>query len=810
MSPDSPIRSLGIAAAVVALLAGLALTVGRPVATRLDGALLALLQVAANRPVAAQVLWIDVSPAAADAPPSRGEVAAAVEAARTGGARTIVLAVPLDQPEDNADLAGVRSFLESSDAPTDAATRARLVAWAAELDHDTRLEAAIRAAGNVVLMTRAGTDGAPGLPPLERFATPARGIGVEPVGSPDADGVTRSEPLLVGGGTAAGGTPSLAFAAWLAASGARADSVRVQGRLVTAGTQRLRAGSGTAWLPQYGQRAGDAGGTPHARLKEMTARQPQASFAGRVVVVGPAAGRIDVATGAGMPRAEALTQRIGNLLRGDYAVMLGFARGIGFLLLLLAILWAGLVAPRLAAAARLAATLAIVIALAGLEVALLAQGGTWLPLVLPALALLLATLAVATVPEPRAAPVERHTSVVPAMPRPGGRSSAARPAAGKPAAAGVPAGNGASPSAAAAAAAAGEAGTPPAERTEPMNPASPGQPGPASRRKVVTVSEEPSESGPPTPYTSLREISRAIEARREEPTRAEAAELLLGRSKRPARPRLGRYELERELGKGAMGTVFLGRDPRINRVVAIKAIPIVDEFAENDLPEARNRFFREAEMAGRLKHPGIVTVHDAGEDGGIAWIAMEYVRGRVLSEFAVPERLLPPMQALEICARIADALDYAHTENVIHRDIKPANVIFDPVSLATKITDFGIARLTDSSATRTGVVLGTPSFMSPEQLEARNVTGRSDLFSLGVTLFQLLAGQLPFRSDSMTGLMDKIANTPHPPMRSIRPDLPSCVAAIVDRALMKEQAMRYATAGEMARALRACARTLSA
>ena len=343
-----------------------------------------------------------------------------------------------------------------------------------------------------------------------------------------------------------------------------------------------------------------------------------------------------------------------------------------------------------------------------------------------------------------------------------------------------------------------------------MNPASMGQTAPAMRRTVVTAVEEPPESAPPTPYTSLREISRAIEARREEPTRAEAADLLLGRSKRPARPHLGRYELERELGRGAMGTVFLGRDPRINRVVAIKAIPIVDEFAENDLAEARIRFFREAEMAGRLKHPGIVTVHDAGEDGGIAWIAMEYVRGRVLSEFAVPERLLPPMQVLEICARVADALDYAHTENVIHRDIKPANVIFDPVSLAAKITDFGIARLTDSSATRTGVVLGTPSFMSPEQLEARNVTGRSDLFSLGVTLFQLLAGQLPFRADSITGLMDKIANAPHPPMRSIRPDLPPCVSAIVDRALMKEQAMRFATAGEMARALRGCARTLSA
>jgi serine/threonine-protein kinase len=308
---------------------------------------------------------------------------------------------------------------------------------------------------------------------------------------------------------------------------------------------------------------------------------------------------------------------------------------------------------------------------------------------------------------------------------------------------------------------------------------------------------------------SLKQINAALEARREEPSRAEVADMLLGRSKRPAKPRLGRYELEREIGHGAMGTVYFGRDPTINRVVAVKAIPIVEEFSEADLADARGRFFREAEMAGRLKHPSIVTVYDAGEDGGIAWIAMEYVQGRMLSEFSVSDRLLPPAQALEVCARIADALDYAHSNDVIHRDIKPANVLFNPETLDTKITDFGIARLTNSSATRSGIVLGTPSFMAPERLEGRNVTGRSDLFALGVTLFQLLAGQLPFRADSMAGLMDKITNSQHPPLKTIRPDLPPCTSAIVDRALQKNPADRFATAGEMARFLRACARACS-
>jgi eukaryotic-like serine/threonine-protein kinase len=259
-----------------------------------------------------------------------------------------------------------------------------------------------------------------------------------------------------------------------------------------------------------------------------------------------------------------------------------------------------------------------------------------------------------------------------------------------------------------------------------------------------------------------------------------------------------------------MGTVYLGRDPRINRVVAIKAIPIVEEFTESELAEARARFFREAEMAGRLRHPGIVTVYDAGEDGGVAWIAMEYLQGEILSQYTVPERLLPPATALEVVARIADALDYAHSQDVVHRDIKPANVLYDPATRQIKITDFGIARLTNTSATRSGIVLGTPSFMAPEQLEGRNVTGRSDLFALGVTLFQLLAGQLPFRADSMTGLMQKIATSQHPPLKTIRPDLPPCVTSIIDRSLQKDPAQRYGTGGEMAKALRACARSLSA
>jgi CHASE2 domain-containing sensor protein/predicted Ser/Thr protein kinase len=268
---------------------------------------------------------------------------------------------------------------------------------------------------------------------------------------------------------------------------------------------------------------------------------------------------------------------------------------------------------------------------------------------------------------------------------------------------------------------------------------------------------------------------------------------------------LGRYEIERELGKGAMGTVYLGRDPKINRVVAIKAIPLAEEFEEDDLQEARARFFREAEMAGRLNHPAIVTVYDAGEDHGLAYIAMEYLRGTHLSHFTEAARVLPFKNTMLLVARVADALYYAHRQNVVHRDIKPANIMFNPDADELKITDFGIARLTDTSRTKTGIVLGTPSFMSPEQLEGRPLDGRSDQFALGVSLYQLLCGQLPFRAESMPRLMQKIATEPHASVRLVRPELPECIDPILTRTLAKSADDRYAHCGEMASALRACA-----
>ena len=274
---------------------------------------------------------------------------------------------------------------------------------------------------------------------------------------------------------------------------------------------------------------------------------------------------------------------------------------------------------------------------------------------------------------------------------------------------------------------------------------------------------------------------------------------------RPDRAMLGRYRLERELGRGSMGKVYLAHDPQIGRQVALKTMGLSREFEGHELAEARARFFREAEMAGRLRHPDIVAIFDASEEAGLAFIAMEYVQGHDLLRYTLPGRLLPVPVVLETLARVALALHYAHTQGVVHRDIKPANVMIDTETGAIKVTDFGIASITNSCRTRTGLVLGTPSFMSPEQMAGRRVDGRTDLYSLGVMLFQLLTGTLPHASESMSQLMYQIANEPAPDVRTLRPELPEELANVIALALEKRPEVRYADGGQIATDLRAVA-----
>ncbi len=273
------------------------------------------------------------------------------------------------------------------------------------------------------------------------------------------------------------------------------------------------------------------------------------------------------------------------------------------------------------------------------------------------------------------------------------------------------------------------------------------------------------------------------------------------------KPTLGRYEIVKELGRGAMGIVYLGKDPKIHRSVAIKTMRL-DEVDADELPDVKMRFFREAESAGKLSHPNIVTIFDAGEEQDLAYIAMEVLDGVDLKDLCKKRNLLPVKRTLEIVTKISEALDYAHSQNVVHRDIKPANIMVMPDG-TVKVTDFGIAKITTSAKTQTGIVLGTPSYMSPEQLSGTKVDGRSDLFSLGVVLFEMLTGERPFQGESVATLMYVIANQPHPSPYELRPDLPKTVGAVIDRALQKDAAKRYQRGLEMAQELRAVMQSLT-
>jgi serine/threonine-protein kinase len=268
------------------------------------------------------------------------------------------------------------------------------------------------------------------------------------------------------------------------------------------------------------------------------------------------------------------------------------------------------------------------------------------------------------------------------------------------------------------------------------------------------------------------------------------------------------FRLQNQLGRGATATVYKAVDERNGSVIALKMLALVDDWPDDLLDEAKLRLLREADAAGSLAHPDIVEIREAGEHEGLVYLAMEYVEGVNLGMHATEGRMLPPRLVAEMCARVADALYFAHQRGVIHRDIKPANIVFDQRNRRVRVMDFGVARLENSRATRTGVILGSPSYMAPEQLDARPVTAQSDLFSLGVTVFQLLTGMLPFRSDSIPGLMQKISGEPHPPLRVVRPDLPASLSAVIDRALEKDPDMRFRSGAEMAQALRDCAREI--
>jgi serine/threonine-protein kinase len=264
---------------------------------------------------------------------------------------------------------------------------------------------------------------------------------------------------------------------------------------------------------------------------------------------------------------------------------------------------------------------------------------------------------------------------------------------------------------------------------------------------------------------------------------------------------LGRYQVERELGRGAMGVVYLGTDPKIARQVAIKTLNY-HAFEAAQIASLKARFFREAEAAGRLNHPAIVTVYDVGEERDLAYIAMDYVDGQPASAYVHKDNLLAVADVYRLVADVAEALHYAHEHGVVHRDIKPGNIMYRAQNKQTKVADFGIARIVDDSRTRTGDILGSPIYMSPEQLKGAKVSGASDLYSLGVSFYQLLTGELPFKSDSLANLAYQIVNKKHKSVRDHRKELPASAARIINKAMQKDPAKRFADGAAMAEAIR--------
>ena len=264
--------------------------------------------------------------------------------------------------------------------------------------------------------------------------------------------------------------------------------------------------------------------------------------------------------------------------------------------------------------------------------------------------------------------------------------------------------------------------------------------------------------------------------------------------------KIGRYDIEGTIGRGAMGVVYRARDPIIGRALAIKVVSLSGGLSDDAKKEYRQRFFREAQAAGNLHHPNIVTVFDAGEERGVPYLVMELVEGESLAQRLKRAGKLSVEEASSIARQVAAGLAYAHEKGVVHRDIKPANILLDAKGRAA-ITDFGVARLSASDLTRTGEILGTPNFMSPEQVLGQALDGRSDLFSLGVVYYLMLTGERPFKGEEVSAICYNVVHSePVPPVSSLA--LPGEVAGVLERLLCKSPAERFADGEAAAAALR--------
>ena len=750
-------------------------------------------------------------------PWSRDVYAKLVDQLSGAGAKTIVLTPSLSERQSDQGLAYIRKMREvmaHQGDPSPAAAELMRLAIEAEsaLDTDARLAASIQRAGNVFLASRYATTGAPApLPPfvqrsaladpgsfavpaqsarhpIEALGTVAAGVG-QLMAQADEDGIVRQVPLLVRYGNVA--IPSLALLAARHSLHLGPEAIQPLAEAphgMRLGGLDVATDASATLRPRF--YANDQGAPfPVTSLANVVQGQnPAQGFKDKIVLVGDMSDTLVTPWlrpgGQALYPVELLAHTVSALRQGQSVVRPAWATAASWGLAVMALLLVAFALPRLPRAAGWAVGPVLAVVVLGAEWGLLQRAGLWVPMVPSAVALLAGTLAWVGLSA-------------------GGRANATLSI---------------------------EA----AEADRMMALAFQGQgqldmaferlrkipPNEALMDNLYHLAQDFERQNnlikAKAVYKHLLQYNRDYKDARARYKRVRArlqpegapsstpppqAPRLLGDAG-VAIPMLGRYQIDKEIGKGAMGVVYKGRDPKIGRVVAIKTLALSEEFEGDALIDARARFFREAETAGRLQHPHIVTIFDAGEEHDLAYIAMEFLKGTDLADACRADRLLPVTTVLSIAARVAEALDYAHAHNVVHRDIKPANIMYDSGTDAVKVTDFGIARITDSSKTRTGLVLGTPSFMSPEQLAGKKVDGRSDLYSLGVTLFQLLTGELPLRGDSMTELMHKIASVDAPDIRQLRPELSPSLARTVATALHKRPEGRYQTGRQFAQDLR--------
>jgi serine/threonine-protein kinase len=736
--------------------------------------------------------------------------------------KTVVHTALFHEPQIDPGLVYIRKMKDMLASAGDATVAdeelAKLIEQAElALDTDAALAASLKAAGNVLVPSvfmLGNPQGKPdaALPPYAlqsaieenggysvaavRGQQPIASIGEAAAGIghlnrlPDLDGVVRQEPLLVNYYGKA--VPSMALLAAMKSLDLRPSDIRLHtGESVQLGKLRIRTDGAARMLPQfYKGRDGHPAFIVDSFYDVLSGKIPANRYAGKIVIIGVTAvsegGQFAVPGNPALSPAETIAHITSSILNEHFIVQPRWGDWASLCVFLLVVAYIVVALPRLSAGVAASATLGLFAAVMVVEYGLLSGAGIWLPFTFPAAALLIGYLAFT-------AKRNLMTEV--------GKASADEESAETGRMMGL--------------ALQGQGQLDMAFdrlRRLPLNDAVMGnlyslaldfeRKRQFSKAQTVyehMVSLDPDYKDIKTKLSHAKSLTETAALGGGTPHPGGAMLLDGGGVKKPM---LGRYQIEKELGKGAMGVVYLGKDPKIGRVVAIKTMALSEEFAGDELTDARERFFREAETAGRLQHQSIVTIFDAGEEHDLAYIAMEFLKGKDLVDYCRGGSLLPVPVVLGIVARVADALAYAHRQNVVHRDIKPANIMYALDTDTVKVTDFGIARITDASRTRTGMVLGTPSYMSPEQLAGKKVDGRSDLYSLGVMLYQMLTGVLPFRGESMAELMYKIANEEAADIRVIRPELPEKLANVVALALNKWPDTRYQSGEDFAADLR--------